>query len=151
MNSVKLFGRLTKDFEISEHNKNGEIFCVAKNFVAVGRKWINKSGNKEEHTDFIPITLFGKSAQNAGQFFKKGSKFLCEGRINTESWQDDTGETKYSWGVIVSRFYFVDSKAESGIETNQASIPEPPKDLPNVVSEETIENANESEEGNMPF
>ena len=147
MNIVALSGKLGRDFELSQHQKGNKEFFVAKNSLAITKKWTNENGDKVEHTDWIPITLFGKNAQNAEKFFKKGSHFLCEGKITTSTYNDETGQTKYGWGVDVSKFHFT-SKAENSADTQSANanLPEPPQELEkaNVVTDKAIENAAET-------
>lgn len=111
MNKVTLYGFLGRDFELSKTNSGK---TVAKNSLAITKRWINSNNNKEEHTDWIPITLFDKSAENANTFFKKGDRFLCEGEINTYAYTDDeTNEKKYGFSVIVRNFHFTKSKDEN--------------------------------------
>lgn len=163
MNIVALSGKLGRDFELSQHQKGGKEFFVAKNSLAVTKKWINENGDKVEHTDWIPITLFGKNAQNAEKFFKTGSHFTCEGKITTSTYIDEKGQTKYGWGVDVNKFHFT-SKADTSANTQSANtnLPEPPQELEkaNVVTDEAIANATETsanaddfefDEKNLPF
>lgn len=153
MNKVTLFGFLGKDFELSETD-SGKL--IAKNSLAITKRWINASGNKEEHTDWIPITLFDKSAENASKFFKKGDRFLCEGEINTYEYLDEEkNEKRYGFSIIVRNFHFTKSKDESVDESTskdankeiQTDLKEnelPNNDELNQASKDTIESA-------MPF
>lgn len=162
MNVVSLFGNLGRDFEVASYESpknNGEKFFVAKNSLAITKKDTrrNEKGEKVtiEHTDWIPITLFGKNAENAAKFFKKGSKFLCEGKITTSSYIDEKGQTKYGWGVDVKKFHFTQAKAaesDSNAQSN-ANLPEPPQELENanVVTDETIQNATETSADEFEF
>lgn len=153
MNLVQLCGNLGKDFEIQSFQKsNGETFIVAKNSLAITQKFISKDekGDKvtKEHTDWIPITLFGKNAENASKFFQKGSKFLCEGKITTNSYNDETGQTKYGWGIEVRKYYFTQQK-ENNAQNKAQALPEIPKELDDVntaINNELIENAVETQQ-----
>ncbi|TQR25583.1 single-stranded DNA-binding protein [Campylobacter sp. MIT 97-5078] len=121
MNKVALFGFLGKDFEMSS-TQSGK--AVAKGSLAITKRWVNAKGNKEEHTDWIPLTLFDKSAENANKFFKKGDRFLCEGEINTNKYIDEkTGEEKFGFSVIVRNFHFVKNKDENNITQSTNNTP----------------------------
>lgn len=151
MNIVALSGKLGKDFELAKYQKGNKEFFVAKNSLAITKKWLNENGDRIEHTDWIPITLFGKNAENAEKFFKKGSHFLCEGKITTSSYVDETTkQTKYGWGVEVSKFHFTKAQEKDNTSTNtqsaNANLPEPPQELEssNVVTDKNIQNAPET-------
>lgn len=151
MNIVALSGKLGKDFELAKYQKGNKEFFVAKNSLAITKKWLNENGDRIEHTDWIPITLFGKNAENAEKFFKKGSHFLCEGKITTSSYVDETTkQTKYGWGVEVSKFHFTKAQEKDNTSTNTqsayANLPEPPQELEssNVVTDKNIQNAPET-------
>lgn len=151
MNIVALSGKLGKDFELAKYQKDNKEFFVAKNSLAITKKWLNENGDRIEHTDWIPITLFGKNAENAEKFFKKGSHFLCEGKITTSSYVDETTkQTKYGWDVEVSKFHFTKAQEKDNTSTNaqsaNANLPEPPQELEssNVVTDKNIQNAPET-------
>lgn len=121
MNKITLLGFLGKDFEMKISKKNETIF--ANNSLAVTKRWTNKNGNIEEHTDWIPIVLLNKSAENAKKFFKKGDRFLCEGELNTSSYIDEeTGKTRYSFSVMVRKFYFISSKKEEDMNLSEEEV-----------------------------
>ena len=151
MNIVALSGKLGKDFELAKYQKGNKEFFVAKNSLAITKKWLNENWDRIEHTDWIPITLFGKNAENAEKFFKKGSHFLCEGKITTSSYVDETTkQTKYGWGVEVHKFHFTQAQAKDNTSTNtqsaNANLPEPPQELEssNVITDKNIQNAPET-------
>lgn len=151
MNLVQLCGNLGKDFEIvNTHKKsNGEVLVVAKNSLAITQKIRMTSKNEKgekvitetEHTDWIPITLFGKSAESVSKFFQKGSKFLCEGKITTSTYTDEKRQTKYGWGVEVRKYYFTQQK-------DKANSTEMPQELDeaNIINDEVLENAIETQQ-----
>ncbi len=169
MNHAQQFGNLGRDFEVQTHARksNGEAFIVAKNSLAVPKKTTTRDSNGDrvvkEHTDWIPIQIFGKAAENAAKYFKKGDRFLCDGEIRTSSYVDDNGQTKSSWCLEVKRFYFVmpAPKTQDGTQaqnvaqspTNAETNANAPQNLPemppefenaNVVTDEIIENAEET-------
>ena len=110
MNKVILIGRLTKDVEMN----NG----VGKYSLAVDRKF-KKDG--EPTADFINCTVFGKSAEFAQKYFKKGTKIAVVGRIQTGSYTNKDGVKVYTTDVIVEEQEFAESKATSGNANNTTS------------------------------
>lgn len=154
MNRVSLFGFLGRDFEMSA-TSNGK--AVARNSLAITKSWTNASGNKEEHTDWIPLVLFDKSAENVNKFFKKGDRFLCEGEINTGTYTDEMGEKKFSFQVIVKKWYFIKNKEGNetiDTSTNPPKVPQIQSQTQTELKENELPSANEVQEikpTQMPF
>ena len=103
MNKVILMGRLTKDPEV---RTSGET-KVSRYTLAVDRRF-----SKDEQTDFINIVCFGKSAEFAEKYFKKGMKVLVTGRIQTGSYEKE-GQKIYTTDVIIEEQDFAESKGSS--------------------------------------
>lgn len=97
LNKVFLIGRLTRDPEIKSLPSGQQ---VASFGLATNRYFNDKTGKKQEQTDFHNIVLFGRLAQIASQYLKKGSLALIEGRAQTRSWQGIDGTTKYRTEII---------------------------------------------------
>jgi single-strand DNA-binding protein len=96
LNKVFLIGRLTRDPE-SKTTPSGQTVC---NFsIATNRVW-NQNNQKQEKTEFHNIVLWQRLAEIASQYLKKGSIVLVEGRLQTRSWQDQTGVKKYRTEII---------------------------------------------------
>lgn len=131
MNQVTLCGYLVRDFEyltqkIYEQDRDAKTHSPVKmpltvrNFLAISqnysiKEYSNHSNNTYntvniEHTDFIPIVLFGKKAETALTYLKKGDKFLGTGKIKTSSYINEHNEKKYTWQVIINQFEFVNGK-----------------------------------------
>ncbi|EOF7229667.1 single-stranded DNA-binding protein [Campylobacter upsaliensis] len=140
MNNVNLIGYLGKDFEIG-NTSGGKLY--AKNSLAITKRWKNEKGNDESSTTWIPIVLFGKSAESASAHIKKGSQFACSGELSSSQYTDEQGNVKTTLSVIVSKFYWIGKKDK---EAPQA-IQYPPKE-PSVEYEHQATNV-ESEE--IPF
>lgn len=100
MNKVILMGRLTKDPEIKE-TKSG---AYARYTLAVPRTY------QREETDFLTCIVFGKGADFANQYLKKGTKIVIEGRIQTGSYTNRDGQKVYTTDVIVDNQEFAESK-----------------------------------------
>lgn len=105
MNTVQITGRFTKDPEV-RYLDNGNALC--KVTVATDRP----VKNAEKKAAFIPVTLFGKNAENAGRYLAKGSKVAVTGYISTGSYDKD-GQRYYTWEVVANTIEFLDNKSDS--------------------------------------
>ncbi len=100
VNKVILVGRLGKDPEV-RFNQGGQAIC--KFSVATSENWTDKqTGQKQEKTEWHNIVIFGKLAEIAGQYLKKGSQVYLEGKLTTSKYQDQNGQDRYSTNVQVS-------------------------------------------------
>ena len=101
INEVKLIGRLGADPEIRYTTSGSSISTLS---LATTRSWKDKtSGEKVEETEWHRVTLFGKIAEIAGEYAKKGDLCYVSGRIKTDKFEKN-GETKYSTGIIGDQF-----------------------------------------------
>lgn len=103
MNKVFLIGRLTQDPDMK--TVAGSETQVVNFTLAVDRPF-----GKEKAADFIRCIGFGKTAEICERFLSKGSQAAVDGRIQTGSYKDKNGETKYTTDVIIERVEFVGSK-----------------------------------------
>ncbi len=90
-NKVIIVGNLTRDVEL-KYLPSGS--AVAKIGLASNRKYKKQDGSNAEETCFIDASLFGRTAEVADQYLKKGSQVLIEGRLNFESWTDANGQKR---------------------------------------------------------
>lgn len=90
-NKVIIVGNLTRDVEL-KYLPSGS--AVAKIGLASNRKYKKQDGSNAEETCFIDASLFGRTAEVANQYLKKGSQVLIEGRLNFESWTDANGQKR---------------------------------------------------------
>lgn len=104
MNKVILMGRLTKDPDMRGEGTS----LVAKYTLAVDRRY-QKDG--EQQTDFISCVAFGKGAEFAEKYLKKGTKIVVCGRIQTSSYTNKDGQKIYTTDVIVEEHDFAESKS----------------------------------------
>ena len=100
VNKVILIGNLGADPE-TRYLPSGD--AVANIRIATSEKWKDKSGEQQEHTEWHRIAFFGKLAEIAGEYLKKGSPVYIEGRIRTRKWQDKEGQDKYSTEIVADR------------------------------------------------
>ena len=118
MNKVILIGRLTRDPEIRYTNGDDQK-AVARYTLAVDRF------NKDKGAGFISCATFGKSAEFAEKYLRKGTKIAIEGRIQTGSYEKQDGTKVYTMNVIVEKHEFVESKAASSGSASTAAEPAP--------------------------
>lgn len=109
-NLVILIGRLGKDPEVKRTTSGKP---VASFSIATGEKYTDKSGQKQETTDWHNIVAWDKLADLASQYLKKGSLIYLEGRLKTRSWDTPAGEKRYSTEVIANNIQFLDSKSDN--------------------------------------
>jgi single-strand DNA-binding protein len=112
MNKVILLGRLTKDVEL-KHTSNNT--AVASFTLAVNRKFKQEN---QPTADFINIVAWGKTAEFANNYFKKGLQINVVGRIQNRSWDDEKGQKHYATDIVAEEVYFADSKRDSNSNSN---------------------------------
>ena len=103
LNKAIIIGNLTRDPEIKSLPSGVK---VASFGVATNRVWKDKNGVKQENVDFHNIVVFGRQAEIVGQYMKKGSSILVEGRMQTRSWDDAGGVKKYRTEIVAARIQF---------------------------------------------
>ena len=97
MNKIFLSGNLTRDAELKTYGKT----TVAKTAIAVPRNY-----GEAEHTDFIEVTAFNKTAEFLSKYFQKGSRAIIEGRLQDSSYKTAEGFTRKSYEVIIENIEF---------------------------------------------
>ena len=111
VNKVILVGRLGQDPELRQ-TPNGQQVCSMS--MATSDVWINKEGQREEKTEWHRVILWGKQAELASKYLKKGRMAYIEGKLQTRSWQDQQGQKKYTTEIVASGLQFIDSQRDSG-------------------------------------
>lgn len=119
LNKAIIIGNLTRDPEIKALPSG---IKVASFSVATNRVWKDKNGAKQESVDYHNVVVFGKQADIVGQYMKKGSSILVEGRMQTRSWDDASGVKKYRTEIIADRIQFGPRK-EGGAYAPSAEAP----------------------------
>ncbi len=110
LNRASIIGRVTNDIE-SRTTPNGQTvvsFSVATNF-----KWTDASGQKQDKAEFHNIVAWRKLAETISQYLKKGSRVYIEGRLQTRSWDDQSGNKKYRTEIIADSMIMLDSKGQT--------------------------------------
>jgi len=123
MNNVQLSGRLTRDLELRRLDNSNKTAVI--NFILAVDKELSKEKREnaisqgKQTADFIPVTVFGKPAENCANYLEKGSKIIVTGKITSGSYTDQSGETKYTMQITADRVEFVGAKKSS---SNQSPI-----------------------------
>lgn len=108
VNKAILIGHLGKDPEV-RYMPNGE--AVANVTLATSETWKDKTGEKQEKTEWHNIVFFKRLAEIAGQYLKKGSLIYVEGRITTEKWQTKEGQDRYTTKIVANEMKMLGGKS----------------------------------------
>lgn len=106
MNEIVLFGRLTKDIEVSTYGRGKDKGCYTNFCVAVNRP--KKKGEKESECDFIYCVAFGKTADFLEEYARKGARVLVDGTLQVNNYEDKNGDTRTSTKVLVNNVELID-------------------------------------------
>ncbi len=118
LNKVFLIGRLTRDPEIRVMPSGQQ---VANFGLATDSFYTDKNTNqRQQKTEFHNIVLFGRLAEIAGQYLKKGSLAMFEGRIQTRDWQDAAGQKRYRTEIVADSMQLGPRSSENGGSNYQA-------------------------------
>ena len=111
VNKVILIGNLGRDPETRYMPDGGAITNIS---IATTEQWKDKNGEKQEKTEWHRVAFFGKLAEIAGEYLKKGSQVYVEGRLQTRKWQDKDGQDKYSTEVVANAMQMLGSRQGMG-------------------------------------
>ncbi len=103
LNRAIVIGNLTRDPEVKSLPSGIKVTTFS---VATNRVWKDKNGAKQESADYHNIVVFGRQAETAGQYLKKGQTAMVEGRMQTRSWDDASGAKKYRTEIVADRVQF---------------------------------------------
>lgn len=138
MNKVILMGRLTADPSL-RYGQGEKPTAIARYQLAVNRRFKRQG---EPEADFLPCVAFGKAAEFAEKYFRKGLKIVISGRIRTGSYTNRDGIKVYTTDIVVEEQDFAESKAAAG-QRDQASAP--------PVGEDGFMNLPDGLETELPF
>lgn len=108
-NKVILVGNLTRDPEL-RYLPSGS--AVTNTAIATNRRYKKQDGSPGEEVCFIDLTFFGRTAEIANQYLKRGSKILVEGRLKLEQWTDQNGGKRSKHAVTVDNMQMLDSRGD---------------------------------------
>src|SRR5258705_13885623 len=109
VNKVILVGRLGRD---PETRYTGGGSAVANFSVATDETYKDKNGERQKRTEWHKIVVWGKQAEIAQQYLKKGSLIFIEGRIQSREWQDKEGQKRTSFEIVASNFRMLGGRAD---------------------------------------
>ena len=112
INKVILIGNLGKDPEIRYVPNGG---AVANLNIATSESWKDKAtGEKQERTEWHRVVFFGKLAEIASEYLKKGAQIYVEGRLQTRKWQDKSGQDRYTTEIVGSELQMLGGRGGPG-------------------------------------
>ncbi len=111
VNKVILIGNLGRDPETRYMPDGGAITNIS---IATTENWKDKAGEKQEKTEWHRVAFFGKLAEIAGEYLKKGSQVYVEGRLQTRKWQDKDGVDKYTTEIVANAMQMLGSRSGMG-------------------------------------
>jgi len=127
-NRVILLGAAGRDAEL---RYSAEGAAIANVSLATSRRYKDSSGNLQEETEWHRLSLFGRLAEVAGEYVKRGKQIHVEGRLRTRKWQDSDGNDRYITEIVVDNLQLLgggraeEAAGTSASETAVASTPEP--------------------------
>jgi len=111
VNKVILVGRLGRDPE-TRYTGGGQ--AVANFSVATDESYKDKNGERQKRTEWHKIVVWGKQAEIAQQYLKKGSLVFIEGRIQSREWQDKEGQKRTSFEIVANNFRMLGGRGDGG-------------------------------------
>jgi single-strand DNA-binding protein len=111
VNKVILLGNLGRDPE-TRYTTGGDAVCNLS--IATSEQWKDKNGEKQERTEWHRVVLFGRQAEIAGEYLKKGRSVYVEGRLQTRKYTDKDGVEKYSTEIVGDRMQLLGSGRDAG-------------------------------------
>ena len=130
VNKVILVGNLGRDPETRDMPDGGASTNIS---IATTSSWKDKSGEKQEATEWHRVAFFGKLAEIAGEYLVKGSQVYIEGRLRARKWQDKDGVEKYTTEILADSMQMLGSRP--GGDSGERSAPaRPPATAPNAAA-----------------
>jgi single-strand DNA-binding protein len=123
LNRVFLIGNLTRDSELRFTPKGT---AVAQLGLAINRVFTDDQGVKKEETTFVDVTLWGRTAEVAQQYLRKGSPVFIEGRLQLDTWDDkQTGQKRSKLRVVAENMHLLGSKENSAAPPPRSPVLDP--------------------------
>ncbi len=151
VNKVILVGRLGKDPE-TRYTSGGQAVC---NFsMATDESFKDKSGERQKRTEWHKIVVWGKQAEIAQQYLKKGAQIYLEGRIQSREWMDKENQKRTTYEIVATNFRMLGSKSDSsgsGYRSNAAAAVSPDFDAAAPSSMDHDQSGPEVTDEDIPF
>lgn len=110
VNKVILVGRLGADPELKSVSSGQN---VARFNIATSENWTDKSGQKQERTEWHKVVVWGRQAENCARHLSKGRQVFIEGRLQTRQWDDPQGQKRYTTEIVANNVQFLGGGASS--------------------------------------
>ena len=128
INKVILVGNLGADPETRYMPSGGAVTNIR---IATSESWKDKNtGEAQERTEWHNVAFFGRLAEVAGEYLRKGSQVYVEGRLRTRKWQDRDGNDRYTTEVIANEMQMLGGRPGSGAPARSESAPPPAGAIP---------------------
>lgn len=133
-NKIILMGNLTRDVEI-RYSQGGS--AIGNTGIATNRKWKSQTGEQKEEVMFVDLTFFGRTAEIANQYLRKGSKVLVDGRLSLDQWTAQDGTKRSKHAVIVENLQMLPKSESTGGGGNYNSPGQPNQSAPQQPQQRT--------------
>lgn len=111
LNRASIIGRITRDPELRS-TTTGKAVCSMS--VATGRVWKDQAGQQQKDTEFHSVVLWGRQAEVAAQYLKKGARVYIEGRLKTRDWTGTDGVKRYRTELVSENMIMLDGAPRTG-------------------------------------
>ncbi|MBT9165796.1 MAG: Single-stranded DNA-binding protein [Chloroflexi bacterium] len=151
LNKVQIIGHLGQDPE-TRYSQSGT--AMTRISVATSESWKDKDGNPQERTEWHRVKFFGKLAEIAGEYLKKGSQVYIEGSLRTEKYTDKAGVEKYTTDIVADEMKMLGVKAGGGQEgggTAPSTGRKPDVAGPNARKSPPAASSSVEEDDEIPF
>ena len=125
VNKVILLGNLGANPELRS-TQSGQAVCELR--IATNDVWTDKSGQKQERTEWHRVVVWGRSAENVAKYMTKGRSMYVEGRLQTREWNDKDGNKRYTTEIVADRVQFIGGARDGGSGGGRFDGPPPPND-----------------------
>jgi len=148
VNKVTLLGNLGADPE-TKKTASGQSITLFN--LATSNVWTNREGQRQEHTEWHRVVVWGKLAETCAEYLSKGKKVYIEGRLQTRSWEDDKGQKRYTTEIVASQVLFLGGGSEKRASSETSSYGSEPAFGSGQSSSANSESADEKPADNIPF
>jgi len=138
INKVILIGHLGRDPEVRYSNEGKAIANIS---LATSESWKDKSGQKQEKTEWHRVVFWGRLAEIVGEYLNKGAPVYVEGKITTRKWQDKEGKDRYVTEIMAKEMQMLGGRSENP----------PPQKETKPVSEADARKAEDEFDDDIPF
>lgn len=126
LNKAMIIGNVGQDPEMRYMPNENAVVNLS---IATSESWKDKAtGQMQDRVEWHRVVIFGKLAEIAGKYVKKGSKLYLEGSIRTRKWADNQGQDRYTTEIVATEMQMLDSRGEMGsapVMPESAAMPEP--------------------------